>query len=197
MQVKRGHILRGFPQICRNIKQVRSNKSKLTRFSDGNAKAESDGKNTTSYGPWRLVQLAHVCLQHLWWVRRSYTVQVHDICDPRIPPDPHLLLLLPLILFSLTFSPLSFPFSLPSTLIVSRSNARTRLLCAVSVYRTRGHALDTRRIRVLYAIWRIVDQTVGQLIWIRIGQGGDMAGYGGDTAWTRRADFLGFFLLWA
>ena len=69
------------------------------------------------------------------------------------------------------------------------SDARTRLLYAVSVYRTRGHPPDTRRIRVRYATWRIVDQTVGQLIWIRLGHGGDTAGHGLDTA----SRFFGLF----
>ena len=63
--------------------------------------------------------------------------------------------------------------------------------------RTRGHAPDTRRIRVRYATWRIVDQTVGQRIWILLGHGGDTAGHRRDMTWTRRADFMVFFLLWA
>ena len=80
---------------------------------------------------------------------------------------------------------------------VTSSEARIRLPCGVSVCRTHGHASDTRRIRVRYATWRIVDQTVSQRIWIRLGHDGDTAGHGRDTTWTRRADFMGFFLLWA
>ena len=63
------------------------------------------------------------------------------------------------------------------------------LPCGVSVCRTGRHAPDTRRIRVRYTTWRIVDQTVGQRIWIRLGHGGDTAGHGRDT--TSR--FYGLF----
>ena len=41
----------------------------------------------------------------------------------------------------------------------------------------------------------LVDQTVGQRIWIRLEHDGDTAGHGRDTTWIRRADFMGFFLL--
>ena len=36
-----------------------------------------------------------------------------------------------------------------------------------------GHAPNTCWIRVRYATWRIVDQTVGQMIWTRLGHGED------------------------
>ena len=39
----------------------------------------------------------------------------------------------------------------------------------------RGHMPDTHRIRVRYTTWRIVDQIVGQRIWIRLGHDGDTA----------------------
>ena len=57
--------------------------------------------------------------------------------------------------------------------MVKSSEARIRLPCGVSVCRTHGHAPDTRRILVRYATWRIVDQIVGQRIWIRLGHDGD------------------------
>ena len=60
--------------------------------------------------------------------------------------------------------------------------ARIRLPCGVFVCRTCGHTPDTRRITVRYATWRIVDQIVGQRIWIQLGHDRDMAGHGGDTA---------------
>ena len=48
----------------------------------------------------------------------------------------------------------------------------------VSDTRIRGHAPDTRRIRVRYATWRIVDQTVGHMIQTRLGHGEDTVGHG-------------------
>ena len=51
--------------------------------------------------------------------------------------------------------------------------------------RTCGHTSDTHRIRVRYVTWCIVDQTVGQRIWIRLGHDGDTARHGLDTAETR------------
>ena len=57
-----------------------------------------------------------------------------------------------------------------------------------------GHAPDMHRIRVQYATWRIVDQTVGQRIWIRLGHCRDTAdmadteetrlGHGEQTLWV-------------
>ena len=46
---------------------------------------------------------------------------------------------------------------------------------------TRGNAPNTHQMRVRYATWRIVDQIVGQRLWIRLGQDGDKAGHGLDT----------------
>ena len=60
---------------------------------------------------------------------------------------------------------------------------------------TRGHAPDTRRIRVRYATWHIVDQTVGQRIWIMLEQGRDTAGHSLDKAETRLGH--GEQILWA
>ena len=51
------------------------------------------------------------------------------------------------------------------------------------------HVADTHWISVRYAMWRIVDLTVNQRIWIRLGHGGDTEGHDLDT--TNR--FYGVF----
>ena len=48
---------------------------------------------------------------------------------------------------------------------------------------TRGHTPDTRRIRVRYVTWRIVDHIVGQRFWTR-------HGYGSNTVRTRLVDLV-------
>ena len=62
-----------------------------------------------------------------------------------------------------------------SVTILFTSEAQIRQPCGVSVSDTwtREQAWDTCRIRVRYATWRIVDQIVGQRLWIQLGHGGD------------------------
>ena len=59
--------------------------------------------------------------------------------------------------------------------VVKVSEARIRQPCGVSVCRTREHKLDTRQIRVQYAMWRIIDHIIGQRLRTRLVQGSDTA----------------------
>ena len=54
--------------------------------------------------------------------------------------------------------------------IIIGFEARIQKACGVSVCRTHGHA-DKRRICVQYATCCIVDEIVGQKLWIRLGHG--------------------------
>ena len=56
---------------------------------------------------------------------------------------------------------LEAPFKLLMGRLEPAYEVRIRQPCGMSVCRTHGYA-DTRRIRVRYATWRIVDQIVGQ-----------------------------------